>query len=62
MSKQLAFTRSKSTKETQEEAVKQAQSQQYRYQSAIIYITLLPSPLTLLGTPRSSFHISISGS
>ena len=34
MSKQSAITRSKPTKETQE-AVKQAQSQQYRHQSYI---------------------------
>ena len=47
MSKQSAFTRSKSTKETQEEVVKQAQSQQYRHQSNIIDITLLPSSLIL---------------
>ena len=33
MSKQSATTRSKSTKETQEEALKQAQSQQYRHHS-----------------------------
>ena len=43
MSNQSAFTRSKSTKETQEEAVKQTQSQQYRHQSDIIDITLLAS-------------------
>ena len=47
MSKQSAFTRSKSTKETQEEPVKQAQSQQYRHQSDIIDITPLPSSLIL---------------
>ena len=46
MSKHSAFTRSKSTKETQEEAVKQAQSQQYKHQSDIIDIILLPSLLT----------------
>ena len=47
MSKQSAITRSKSTKETQEEAVKQAQSQQYIHQSDIIDISMLPSALTL---------------
>ena len=42
MSKLSAITRSKSRKKkTQEEAVKQAQSQQYRHQSDIIGITLL---------------------
>ena len=35
LSKQSAFTRSKSTKETEEEAVKQAQSEQYRHQSKL---------------------------
>ena len=45
MSKQSAFTRSKSTKETQDEAVNQAQSQQYKHQSDITDITLLPSSL-----------------
>ena len=56
MSKQSAITRSKSTKETQEEAVKQAQSQQYRHQSDIIDITLLPPSLTpyLFQTPLQS--------
>ena len=43
MSKQSAITRSKSTKKIQEEAMKQAQSQQqYRHHSDIIDITLLP--------------------
>ena len=42
MSKQSAITRAKSTKETQEETVKQAQSQQYRHQSDILDINLLP--------------------
>ena len=41
MSKQSAITGSRSTKETQEEAVKQAQIQQYRHQSNILDITLL---------------------
>ena len=42
MSKLSAITRSKSRKKkTQEEAVKQTQSQQYRHQSDIIGITLL---------------------
>ena len=56
MSKQSAITRSKSTKETQEEAVKQAQSQQYRHQSNILDITLLPPPSTpyLFHTPLQS--------
>ena len=60
MSKQSAFTGLKSTKETQEEPVKQAQSQQYRHQSDIIDITLLPSSLILylFHTPLQSprFH------
>ena len=47
MSKQSAITCSKSAKETQKEAVKQAQSQQYRHQSNILDITLLPPPSTL---------------
>ena len=46
MSKQSAITHSKSRKETQE-SVKQAQSHQYRHQSDIIDITLLPPSLTL---------------
>ena len=56
MSRQAAITRSKSTKETQEEAVKQAQSQQYRHQSNILDITLLPPPSTpyLFHTPLQS--------
>ena len=60
MPKQSAFTHSKSTKETQEEAAKQIQSQQYRHKSDIIDITLLPSSLTLylFNTPRCSLHIS----
>ena len=59
MSKQSAITRSKSTKETLEEAVKQAVSQQYRHQSDIIYITLLPPPSTqyLFHTPLQSTHV-----
>ena len=59
MSKQSAITRSKSTKKTQEEAVKQAQSQQYRHQSDIIDITLMPPSLTpyLLQTPLQSPHL-----
>ena len=58
MSKQSAITCSKSTKETQEEAVKQAKSQQHRHQSNIIEIILLPPPSTpylfhiLLQSPR----------
>ena len=57
-SKQSVFTRSKSTEETQEEALKHAQSQQYRHQSNIIDITLLPSLLTLylFHTPLQSPH------
>ena len=47
MSKKLAITLSKSTKETQGQAVKQAQRQQYRYQCDILDITLLPPPATL---------------
>ena len=47
MSKQSGLSRSKSSKETQEETVKQAQSQQYRHQSNILDITLLPPPSTL---------------
>ena len=59
MSKQSAITGSRSTKETQEEAVKQAQSQQYRHQSDIIDITLMPPSLTpyLLQTPLQSPHL-----
>ena len=53
-----AITRSKSTKETQEEAVKQAQSQRYRHQSDVIDITLLPPSQTLylFHTPLQSPH------
>ena len=40
MSKKLAITLSKSTKETQGQAVKQAQRQQYRYQCDILDITV----------------------
>ena len=47
MSKQSAITHSKLTKEIQEKAVKQAQSQQHRHHSDIIDITLLP-PLLIL--------------
>ena len=47
MSNQSAINRSKSTKETQEQAVKQAQSQQYRPYSDITDITLLPPSLIL---------------
>ena len=59
MSKQSAITRSKSTKETLEEAVKQTQWQQYRHQSDIIDITLLLPPLTafLFHTPLESPHL-----
>ena len=58
MSKQSAITRSKSSKETQEEAVKQAQSQQYWHQSDILDITLLPpsSTLYLIHTLLQSPH------
>ena len=58
MSKQSAITRSKSSKETQEEAVKQTQSQQYRHQSDILDITLLPPPsiLYLIHTPLQTPH------
>ena len=56
MSNQSAINRSKSTKETQEQAVKQAQSQQYRHQSDI---TLLPPQSTrTYFTPRCSLHFS----
>ena len=60
MSKQSAITHSKSIKETQEEAVKQAQSQQYRHQSSIIDITLLPtqSTLYLFHTPLQSSNLN----
>ena len=56
MFKQSEIIRSKSTKDTQEEAVKQAQSQQYRHQSDIIDITLSPPPSTpyLFHTPLQS--------
>ena len=47
MPKKSAITSSKPSKETQEEAVKQVESQQYRHQSDIIDIALLPSSLTL---------------
>ena len=58
MPKQSAITCTKSTKKTQEEAVKQAQSQQYRHQSDIIDIPLLPPPSTpyLCHTPLQSPH------
>ena len=58
MPKHSAITRSKSTKETQEETVKQAQSQQYKHQSDIIDITLLPPSSTpfLFHTPLESPH------
>ena len=59
MSNQSAINRTKSTKETQEQAVKQAQSQQYRHQSDILDITLLPPQSTrTYFTPRCSLHIS----
>ena len=56
MFKQSEIIRSKSTKDTQEKAVKQAQSQQYRHQSDIIDITLSPPPSTpyLFHTPLQS--------
>ena len=47
MSKQLAVTRSKPKNKIQEEANKQAQSQQYRHQSDITDIALFPSLLAL---------------
>ena len=58
MFKRLAITHSKSIKETQEVVVKQTQSQQYRYQTNIIDITLLSSSLTLylFHTPSQSPH------
>ena len=58
MSNQSAINRSKSTKETQEQAVKQAQSQQYRHQSDILDITLLPPSSTsyLFHTTLQSPH------
>ena len=58
MSKQSAITRSKSTKGTQEEAVKRTKSQQYRHQSDITDISLLPPSLTpyLFHTPLQSPH------
>ena len=58
MSKQSAITLSKLTKETQEKAVKQTQSQQYRHQSGILDITLLPPPSTpyLFRTTLQSPH------
>ena len=60
MPKQSAITRSKSSKGTQEEAVKQAQSQQYKHQSNILDITLLPPPSTLylIHTPLQSPHFN----
>ena len=56
MFKQSEITCSKSTKDTQEEALKQAQSQQYRHQNDITDITLLPPPSTpyLFHTPLQS--------
>ena len=58
MSKQTAITRSKSTKEAQEEAVKRTRSQQYRHQSDITNISLLPPSLTpyLFHTTLQSPH------
>ena len=58
MSKQSAITHSKSTKETQEGAVKSIKSQQYRHQSDITDITLLPPSLTpyLFHTSLQSPH------
>ena len=60
LSKQPGLSRSKSSKETQEETVKQAQSQQYRHQSNILEITLLPPPSTLyqIHTPLQSPHFN----
>ena len=58
MPKQSAITRSKSAKETQEEAVKLVQSQQHKQQRDILDITLLPprSTLYLFHTPLWSPH------
>ena len=58
MPKQSSIYRSESTKKTQEEAVKQVQSQQYKHQSDILNITLLPPPSTpyLFHTPLQSPH------
>ena len=60
MSKQSGVSPSKSSKETQEEGVKQAQSQQYRHQNNILDITLLPPPSTLylIHTPMQSPHFN----
>ena len=60
LSKQSGLSCSKSSKETQEETVKQAQSQQYRHQSKILDITLLPPPSTLypIHTPLQSPHFN----
>ena len=60
MSKQSGLSRSKSSKETQEETVKQAQSEQYRHQSNILDITLLSPPSTLypIHTPLQSPHFN----
>ena len=61
MPKQSAITRSKLSKGTQEEAVKQAQSQQYKHQSDILNITPLPPPSTLylIRTPLQSISTII---
>ena len=58
MSTQSANAHSKLAKETQEETVKRVQSQQYRYQSNIIHVSLLPPSLTpyLFHTPLQSPH------
>ena len=60
MSEQSAITCSESTKKkTQEETVKQAQSQQYRHQSDIIDIILCHHRQPrIYFTPRCSLHIS----
>ena len=47
MSKQSAITRSKLTKETQEETVKHAQRQQYRHQSNMIDLVPMSNPDTV---------------
>ena len=47
ISKQSTINHSKLTKEIQDKAMKQAQSQQHRHHSDIIDITLLPPSLTL---------------
>ena len=59
MSEQWAITSSKSAIKTQEKVMKQARSQQYRHQSNMTVIALLPSSLTLhiSHTPLQSPHV-----